>query len=307
VSLANGRSTKPLDYLRYIEYESKLERLRRARVIRLREFTLSPLYSGEEAIKLADFPVFFSFFRLNGGYIELTAKKSRSDYSIQFHITQLHRLSVRRFPESLLLWDAYISHALTQDSPLLVSRTISAAIAMHPTHTAYWIMASQWESEGDSKGMGGGNTEGARRLCMRALRFLKKGKKKVLLNQQGEEEMGIEGDEEKIWKEWLRVEISFVEKLKARQKVLGLGKPGEGGEEIVRVKGKRVKEDGEEEEEEEDQGVELPEIEGEEGEDIVQLEVEQKVLSGQEAILDGAIVRAVIDNLLKCKWDLGFI
>ncbi|GAA5956217.1 hypothetical protein JCM3765_005493 [Sporobolomyces pararoseus] len=272
ISLANGRNTKPVDYLRYIEYETKLEKLRRARVIRL----------------------------------QLTSTKSRSDYSIQYHITQLHRLSVRRFPESLQLWDAYIAHSLSQDSPQLVSRTLSAAISMHPMTTRYWIMASRWESEGDEKGMGGGNTEGARRLCMRALRFLKKGKRKTNngKSEEEQEEEGEEGDEELVWKEWIRLEVAFVEKLKSRQQVLGLGKGKDGGEVIVRVTGKREQkgsddEEGEEEEGE-DAGVEVPTLEGEdEDQDQAQQEVEQKVLSGQEAILDGAIVRAVIDNFLK--------
>ncbi|GAA5922923.1 hypothetical protein JCM1841_004474 [Sporobolomyces salmonicolor] len=255
-SLVAARATKPLDYLRYIEYEQRLEKLRKARVTRL----------------------------------QLTGKRTLSDHSIAAHITQLHRLSVRRFPESLALWDAFIAHSLTQDSPLLVSRTLSAAIAMHPTHTAYWIMASQWESDGDRKGMGGGNSEGARRLCMRALRFLK-GKRRG-----GEEER--EGDEEAVWREWIRVEVGFVERLRARQKVLGLGKGKM--EEIIRVKEKNADE-GDEHEEEEDQGVEVPSLEGEEDgqADEVQQDVEQKVLSGQEAILDGAIVRAVLDSLLK--------
>lgn len=275
-SLVAARATKPLDYLRYIEYEQRLEKLRKARVTRLRASDLLHALSGALTIH----PL-----------AELTGKRTLSDHSIAAHITQLHRLSVRRFPESLALWDAFIAHSLTQDSPLLVSRTLSAAIAMHPTHTAYWLMASQWESDGDRKGMGGGNSEGARRLCMRALRFLK-GKRRG-----GEEER--EGDEEAVWREWIRVEVGFVERLRARQKVLGLGKGKM--EEIIRVKEKNADE-GDEHEEEEDQGVEVPSLEGEEDgqTDEVQQEVEQKVLSGQEAILDGAIVRAVLDSLLKC-------
>ncbi|GAA6019799.1 hypothetical protein JCM11491_000273 [Sporobolomyces phaffii] len=270
IALSNGRNTKPLDYLRYIDYESKLEKLRKARVIRL----------------------------------QLTATKSRSDYSIQYHITQLHRLSVRRFPESLELWDAYIAHALTQDSPQLVSRTLSAAISMHPMTTRYWIMASRWESEGDEKGMGGGNAEGARRLCMRALRFLKKGTRgtKTLENETEEEEEDRTRDEQLVWKEWIRLEVAFVEKLKSRQQVLGLGKGKAGQEVVVRVTGKRDRSGSDEEdaEEEEEEAVEVPILEGEDGdEDQVAQEVDAKVLSGQEAILDGAIVRAVVENYLK--------
>lgn len=165
-------------------------------------------------------------------------------------------------------------------------------------------MASRWESEGDEKGMGGGNTEGARRLCMRALRFLKKGKRKTSNSGKSEEEeeddQGEEGDEELVWKEWIRLEVAFVEKLKSRQQVLGLGKGKDGEEVIVRVTGKREQKGSDDEEEEEDAGVKVPTLEGEdEDQDQAQQEVEQKVLSGQEAILDGAIVRAVIDNFLK--------
>lgn len=40
MGLAQGRGTKPTDYLRYIEYEGKLEKLRRARAARLREYDL---------------------------------------------------------------------------------------------------------------------------------------------------------------------------------------------------------------------------------------------------------------------------
>ncbi|GAA5860752.1 hypothetical protein JCM3774_006274 [Rhodotorula dairenensis] len=256
MSLAQGRGTKPTDYLRYIEYERRLEKLRKARAAR----------------------------------IPKTAKKSLSDHSISAHITQLHRLSVRRFPESLELWDAFVAHALSQQSPLLVSRTLTSAIAMHPTETRFWIMASQWESDGDRKGMGGGNTEGARRLCMRALRFLK-GRNNA------------ERDQHAVWREWIRVEVSFVERLRERWHVLGIGK---GGEEIVRVgggatadKGKQASTDGVDEEDEE-QDVDEIALPGDEVEEsVLKQEVDQKALSGQEALLDGAIVRVVLDNLLK--------
>ncbi|BGP50137.1 U3 snoRNP protein [Rhodotorula kratochvilovae] len=111
LSLAQGRGTKPSDYLRYIDYERKLERLRKARAAR----------------------------------IATASKKSLSDHSIPAHITQLHRLAVRRFPESIALWDASIAHALTQSSPFLVSRILTAAIAMHLTHTPYWeLIWREW-------------------------------------------------------------------------------------------------------------------------------------------------------------------
>lgn len=277
MALAQGRGTKPADYLRYIEYERRLEKLRKARAARLRESPSSWARSRRWAVLTPVPPP-----------AETESTKSLSDHSIPAHITQLHRLSVRRFPESLTLWDAFIAHALSQSSPNLVSRTLSSAIAMHPTHTPYWIMASQWESEGDRKGMGGGNAEAARRLCMRALRFLKGNRGEAGRN---------EGPEEAVWREWIRVEVSFVEKLRARWQVLGLGKGKGGKEEIIRVKGANGEADGGDEEEE----IQLPVTEGDDAGDArLEEELTEQAKSGQEALLDGAIVRLVIDNLLKC-------
>lgn len=42
MALAQGRGTKPLDYLRYIEYERRLDKLRQARVKRLGTSLSSP-------------------------------------------------------------------------------------------------------------------------------------------------------------------------------------------------------------------------------------------------------------------------
>ncbi|GAA5938610.1 hypothetical protein JCM3775_002172 [Rhodotorula graminis] len=261
LSLAQGRGTKPTDFLRYIDYERKLDKLRKARAAR----------------------------------IASAGTKSLSDHSISAHVTQLHRLAVRRFPESLTLWDASIAHSLTQASPLLVSRTLAAAIAMHPTHTPYWVLASQWESDGDRKGMGGGNTEGARRLCMRALRFLK-GRKGARRDD------GVDGPEELVWREWIRVEVAFVERLRERWQVLGIGKGAT--EDIVRVGGTAAAGEDAPSETVDDvlegqaDEIALPGADEDEDAELKQ-EIDEKALSGQEALLDGAIVRLVIDNLLK--------
>ncbi|ORY76857.1 U3 small nucleolar RNA-associated protein 6-domain-containing protein [Leucosporidium creatinivorum] len=241
-----SRDVKPADYLRYIEYEGRLEKLRKTRA----------------------------------GRIQATTKKTLSDHSIAAHVTHLHRLSTRRFPSSLPLWNAFLAHSLTQSSPLLISRTLSSAIAMHPTHAAYWLMASRWESDGDEKGMGGGNEEAARRLCMRALRFLK----------------GKEEEEGQIWKEWIRVECGFAERVRARWAVLGIGKGKGGAEEITRVGEKSMDVDGDEDEENAE--VELPAFDEDDEEAKIKREVERQAMTGQEAIIDGAIVRVVIDNAL---------
>lgn len=163
---------------------------------------------------------------------------------------------------------------------------------MHPTETRFWIMASQWESDGDHKGMGGGNTEGASRLCMRALRFLK-GRN------------NSERDVEAVWREWIRVEVGFVERLRERWHVLGIGKGG--SEEIVRVgrggeKGKQTSEGEEEDDDPEEEADEIALPGAEADESRLKEEVDEQAVSGQEALLNGAIVRVVLDNLLKCTF-----
>lgn len=117
---------------------------------------------------------------------------------------------------------------------------------------------------------------------MRALRFLK----------------GKEEEEGQIWKEWIRVECGFAERVRARWAILGIGKGKGGVEEITRVGEKSMDVDGEEEANAE---VELPALDEDDEEAKVKREVERQAMSGQEAIIDGAIVRVVIDNALACE------
>lgn len=212
---------------------------------------------------------------------EATTKKTLSDHSIASHITHLHRLSTRRFPSSHSLWEAFISHSLTLTSAILVSRTLSSAIALHPTKASYWLMASRWESEGDGQGLGGGNTEAARKICMRGLRFLR----------------GAAGERE-IWNEWVRVEVGYVERVRGREAILGIGKKVEDVEKVV----VEMEVDAED-------GIEDVEMANKADEKMEQTEkeVEAKVLMGSEGILSGVIVKLVLDNSLECKLLFSFI
>lgn len=119
---------------------------------------------------------------------------------------------------------------------------------------------------------------------MRALRFLR----------------GAPGEDE-VWTEWVRVEVSFVERVRGRWTVLGIGK---------KVEEEKTEEQMDVDEEEGAAEVEVPLMEGEtkdvETDDRAK-EVQEKVLSGQEAILDGAIVRVVLDNCLACAYPLSIL
>lgn len=161
-------------YLKYIEYEKRLEKLRRLRV---------------------------------GRYGRVKGRTTLSDYSIPLHILSLYSTAAKRFPESLELWISYIAYSLTQQSSKLVSRVLSAAIAAHPTHSNFWVMAAQFEADGDETGKGGGNFDGARKLLMRGLRLFK------------------ETASLPLWLEWIRIELNLIQIIEKRRQAFGLANP----------------------------------------------------------------------------------
>jgi hypothetical protein len=200
---------------------------------------------------------------------ELKGKPTLSDHSIASHIVNLFKLATRKFPASLSLWRHYIAYVLTQPSPKLVSRTLASAISLHPAIAEFWLLAARWEADGSEQGIGGGNVDGARKLLMRALRF----------NQTSET----------IWLEWLRIEVAFAERLRERWKVLGIGPS-------TAVENSRT----------EDETVVVPSLDGEENEQqpISELPDSTTGLTGQKSLIDGVLVKLVLDNAFKGAWFL---
>ena len=234
------RDVRERDYVRYIEYERELERTRAKRARHQAQARRARAHQDEQAqASTSGKKKNRSKGKAVTGAAEAVmtgaSRRSLSDHSITAHITRLHQAGCARFPSSETLWDSLLAHALTLDSPQLASRTLGAAIAANPTKARYWLLASRFEcdgaragdndddggGDGDASGvgkratrrqqdvvvLGGGNEEGARRLCMRALRVLRR--------------RGTQ-DEQQIWQEWLRVEVVHAERLRRRRAVLGL-------------------------------------------------------------------------------------
>ena len=155
-----------------------------------------------------------------------------------------------------------------------ISRVLARAISLHPTNASIWLLAIRFEADGTGPqakegGIGGGNIDAARKLAMRALRFMKGAK---------------DEDGQKIWLEWTRLEISFVERMRKRWEILGIG-DAMTGKANMDVDGK----DGEVEE--------LPEPESQvEDVDAAEEDVSVAQNQGKNAVLDGAIVKAVLEN-----------
>lgn len=193
-----------------------------------------------------------------------------SDYSIAGHIVSLYSSAVKKRPGSTKLWHAYLTHVVrTSNSGPEISKALAKAIAFNPTSSAIWLLAIRFEADGTktasgSGGVGGGNIDSARKLCMRALRFTK---------------AGTPEDSRKIWIEWIRLEISFIERMRKRWELLGIQDAVSGNANM------------------EDADMETAAVNDTEADEFkagAQIADAQK--QGQSAVLEGAIVEVVMNN-----------
>jgi hypothetical protein len=208
-----------------------------------------------------------------------------SDYSIARHILSLYSSSVTRVPGSMKLWQSYIAHVMhNSNSSAEISRVLARAIGLHPTKASIWLLAIRFEADGTGPqakegGIGGGNIDAARKLVMRALRFMKSATKDDALL---------------IWLEWVRLEISFAERMRKRWEILGIQDAMSGESNIKPEANMEV--DGEADA--------LPQANTDlvdESKDHLDLaktatNVQDIAQKGKNAVLDGEIVKVVLTN-----------
>lgn len=127
-------SANKIDYLRYIEYEINLEKLRAKRKARLAK----------------------------------QPKESVSDRSIVHHIHNLFQRALFKFRGDALLWMQYIDFAINHSSDYRLKQIFADALRLHPTNELLWIQAATWEFSNQF------NTHAARSLFMKGLRFNQK-------------------------------------------------------------------------------------------------------------------------------------
>jgi U3 small nucleolar RNA-associated protein 6 len=128
------RISRKEDFLRYIEYEMNLERLR----IKRKERTKS---------------------------LESNHKTSISDFSGVKRITLLFEKMCKKFHKDLELWIEYIRFAKETKSNKIMNKVIAKAIQHHPREPVVWQMAASYEWEQN------GNMVASRSLFQRGLRF----------------------------------------------------------------------------------------------------------------------------------------
>ncbi|MEW5311765.1 MAG: hypothetical protein WDW38_003451 [Sanguina aurantia] len=160
--LLKRRTALKTDYYRYIEYESKLEELRRYR-------------------------------KKRGG---IKGKKGLAEMCMIRRIHFIYERATRKFKADLQLWLKWVEFCKRSDSTKQLSKVITKALQRHASVAALWIEAAVWEFEHNS------NVSAARTLMQQGLRTCKA--------------------DEQMWAQYLRMELLYVAKLRARRKVLGV-------------------------------------------------------------------------------------
>ena len=104
--------------------------------------------------------------------------------------------ATKKFHGDLGLWMQYLSICRQQKSYNKINQVLSNVIRMHPTKPEVWIYAASYHMEDQ------GDIVEARNYMQRGLRFCRNSKE--------------------IWTTYARLELLYISKIRARQKILGL-------------------------------------------------------------------------------------
>ncbi|KAJ3089957.1 U3 snoRNP protein [Quaeritorhiza haematococci] len=283
------RISKKSDFLRYIEYEINLERLRRKRKKRLGLDQTATKSDKKDNTK-------------SGPVVTV------SDFSLVKRIHSLYQKTLKKFGGDEALWVQYFEWCKSVGSSKALGRNFAKAIQLHPTKPTFWIAAASYEFSENN------NITSSRVLLQRGIR--------------------INPECTKLWIEYFKLELLWVEKIKLRRKVLFGGNSGVGaGSTKMDVEEKEkesadMDDDDEENEDDEESGngvnVVVPQLQVETnssgpqlGKDTVISKTttesddkmsDQKSLSDmQQMVLQYAIPRAVYKNAIKAvPRDLDF-
>lgn len=132
-----------------------------------------------------------AFVRKSGG--EKT-KKSVSDHSCVTRILHIYRLATNRFKGDIELWFQYLEFCRARGLGRM-KEALARLVRFHPKVAGVWIYAAAWEFDSNL------NVASARALMQNGLRSCP--------------------TSEDLWVEYLRMELTYLNKLKARKIALG--------------------------------------------------------------------------------------
>ncbi|EOA15467.1 hypothetical protein CARUB_v10004327mg [Capsella rubella] len=121
-------------------------------------------------------------------------KKSVSDFAGVARIVEIYRLATTRYKGDINLWFRYLEFC-KQKRHGRIKKALAQAIRFHPKVAGVWIYAAAWEFDRNL------NVAAARALMQNGLRVC--------------------SNSEDLWVEYLRMELTYLNKLKARRVALG--------------------------------------------------------------------------------------
>ncbi|KAK4439356.1 hypothetical protein Salat_0270500 [Sesamum alatum] len=132
-----------------------------------------------------------SVLRKSGGK---KSKKSVSDYAGVSRILDIYRLATNRFKGDIQLWFQYLEYCRARGHGRM-KKALAQLVRFHPKVPGVWIYAAAWEFDNNL------NVAAARALMQNGLRACPTA--------------------EDLWVEYLRMELTYLNKLKARKVALG--------------------------------------------------------------------------------------
>lgn len=131
----NSRGSSIQDYIKYINYETSVEKLRQKRVKRI---------------------------------LQSSKKNTISDWSIQQRIAFIYQRGCNKFPSELKFWAKYLNYLKTrgnQTSYKKIHKVYNELIRLHPSNPEVWISCAKYEYEVHA------NFKSCRMVFQNALRF----------------------------------------------------------------------------------------------------------------------------------------
>lgn len=147
---------------------------------------------------------------------------------------------VRKFRYDIDAWDRYLQWARARKMRVVAGRVYARALSLHPSHVPLWLSAADYELNGNA------DTTSARALLQRGLRMNPLVDPDALLAHEARERppkarktnqatralrdpgalrwapTDYEKDVLRLWVEYFRMELVFIERLRRRWRVLGL-------------------------------------------------------------------------------------
>ncbi|KAI5414571.1 hypothetical protein KIW84_040164 [Lathyrus oleraceus] len=121
-------------------------------------------------------------------------RKSKSDLAGLIRIIDIYELALKRYKGDIDLWFRYLEFCKLRKNGRM-KKALAKLVRLHPKVAGVWIYAAAWEFDQNS------NVVAARALMQEGLRFCP--------------------TSEDLWVEYLRMELTYLNKLKARKVALG--------------------------------------------------------------------------------------